>query len=273
MPGQIKKWTYRGLDPKQKEPLSIRYRIYVGKVSSKDQRETYGIWSVIAPVYKNEDDMLKGIPPTYGLIPKSPYPEKFMCGVFFEERLSPSIIAPDGTVTIAFQNFDTGNSTLFFQSNDGPKLLEKRSGFLENYLRAVFMIFLRIILLAGLGASAGALLSMPVAVFFVISYLLFGMAATFVVDIERDFAYDIDALENYETLTDTIARRASHALLTVVIPMQKFEASDSVADGELIEFSFITKFIFEIFIIRGLPIFALAAYLYKRREIGLVIKK
>ena len=61
--------------------------------------------------------------------------------------------------------------------------------------------------------------------------------------------------------------------MTVVIPMQKFEVSDTIADGELIELSFIGRFIIEIFVLRGLPIFAMAIYLYKRREIGLIIRK
>ncbi len=271
--GQFKSWDYRGLDPKQDTPLSFRYRIYVGKVSSKDQRETLGMWGAYAPVYGNEEDQKKGLPPKYELISKTNYPESFMCGVFFEDRVSPAVVRPDGSATMAFQNFDPGKSALFFQPDDGPKLLERRSGFLENYLRGVFMVFLRIVLLAGLGASAGALFSMPVAVFIVASYLLFGMAATFVIDIERDFNYDDEELAAFESAFETVARKASHALLTVVIPMQNFEVSDTVADGELVETGFIARFFGEIFLLRGLPIFALAAYLYKRREIGLVVRK
>lgn len=271
--GQFKEWNYKGLDPKQKNNLYFRYRIYVGKISSKDQRETVGLWGAYAPIYESEEDAKKGLPPKYVLIPKTPTPETFMCGVFSEDKLSPVIIKNDGTATMAFQNLDNESATLFFQPQDGPKLLERKTSFLNNYLRAVFMIFLRIVLLAGLGASAGALFSMPVAVFIVLSYLTFGMAASFIIDIERDFSYDEDELVALESFTETLARKVSHALLSVIIPMQKFEVSDTVANGELIEFKFMAKFLLEIFLIRGLPLFALASYLYKRREIGLVVKK
>jgi hypothetical protein len=135
------------------------------------------------------------------------------------------------------------------------------------------MIFFRLVLLSGLGASAGGLLSMPVAVFFVISYLVFGIAATFVVSIEKSFDFDIEALEQSEAFHETASRYASHALLAVIIPIQKFEVSDTIAEGELIELSFIRRFIMDVFLLRGLPVFALAIFLYKRREIGLIIRK
>ncbi|HPN84453.1 MAG TPA: hypothetical protein PK821_03855, partial [Victivallales bacterium] len=195
--GSIKTWEYKGLNPKREEPLSLRYRLYVGKVSSKDQRETYGIWSARAQIYENGEKPTQDGKPKYGMIAKSPYPERFMCGVFLEERISPAIVDSDGTAVMGFLNADQEGSPLFFQPGDGPKLLERRCSFLENYLRAVMMIFLRIILLAGLGASAGAIFSMPVAVFMVISYLLLGIATTFVVGVERDFGYDLEELEKF----------------------------------------------------------------------------
>jgi hypothetical protein len=274
--GDIRLWTFRGLDPKQKNLLFLRYRIYVGKVSSKDQRETMGIWGARAPIYEDEEKDKPDNPkkePRYEIVAKSPHPEQIMCGVFIEQRLSPAVIDPEGKVTIAFTNLDTGGSPLFFQPGDGPKLMEKRTGFFQNYIRAVFMIFLRIVFLAGLGASAGGLLSMPVAVFLVISYLIIGIAATFIIGIEKTFDFDTEELEKVESALESASRYTSHALMTVVIPMQKFEVSDTIADGELIELSFIGRFIIEIFILRGLPIFALAIYLYKRREIGLIIRK
>ena len=271
--GNFREWKYKALDPLQKSPLSFRYRIYVGKVSSKDQRQTLGIFGAYVPFYENEEDAKKGKEPKYELIPKTSEPESFMCGVFLEDKISPVIIRKDGTARIAFQNLDPEKASLFFQPNDGPKLLEPKVSFFQNYLRAAFVIFLRIILLAGLGASAGGLFSMPVAVFIVISYLIFGISASFVIDIERDFGYDEEALRASESLWETAARQTSHGILAVIIPMQKFEVSDTVADGELIEFSFIAKFFTEIFLIRGLPLFVVAVYLYKRREIGLIVKK
>jgi hypothetical protein len=273
--GDIKLWTFRGLDPKQKNLLFLRYRIYVGKISSKDQREAMGIWGARIPIYEDKDVDKQGGKkgPRYAIVAKSPYPEQIMCGVFLEQRLSPAVIDPGGKVTIAFTNLDTGGSPLFFQPGDGPKLMEKRTGFFQNYLRAVFMIFLRIVFLAGLGASAGGLLSMPVAVFLVISYLIIGISAAFIIGIEKTFDFDTEELEKVESASESVSRYASHALMTVVIPMQKFEVSDTIADGELIELSFIGRFIIEIFVLRGLPIFAMAIYLYKRREIGLIIRK
>jgi hypothetical protein len=277
-PGQsnTKKWDFKGLNTEIKTPLYFRYRTYVGKISSKDQRETAGIWSVrlLVPKDENVKDRKPGeeVAMKEIFIPKSQYPERLMCGVFHEIALSPGTIDKDGVVTVAFTNFDIEGKPVFFQAADGPKLLIKTGSFLENYLRAVFMIFLKLLFLAGLACAAGGLLSMPTAVFVVLSYLLLGIFATFVIDIESQYSDD-EELSQLEEWHETVGRVVSHTLLWGIIPMHKFEVTDEVANGELIETKFIAKTFFEFFILRGLPIFLVGIWLYRRREMGTIIQK
>ena len=275
-PSNTRKWDFKGLGTDIKTPLYFRYRAYVGKISSKDQRETAGIWSVrlSVPADENVKERKPGeeVAMKEILIPKSQYPERLMCGVFHEIALTPGAIDKEGLVSVAFTNFDREGKPVFFQAADGPKLLIKTGSFLENYLRAVFMIFLKLLFLAGLACAAGGLLSMPTAVFVVLSYLLLGIFATFVIDIESQYS-DSEELAQMEEWHETVGRVVSHTLLWGIIPMHKFEVTDDIANGELIETKEIAKTFFEFFILRGLPIFLVGIWLYRRREMGTIIQK
>lgn len=273
-PSNTRKWNFKGLGTDIKTPLYFRYRTYVGKISSKDQRETAGIWTVrlLVPADENVKDRKPGeeVAMMEIFIPKSQYPEKIMCGVFHEIPLSPGTIDKEGVVTVAFTNFDLEGKPVFFQPGDGPKLLIKTGSFLENYLRSVFMIFLKLLFLAGLACAAGGLLSMPTAVFVVLSYLLIGIFATFVIDADSSSEEEPSQLGKFQ---EVVGRIAGQSLLWVIIPMHKFEVTDEVSNGELIEGKFIAKTFFEFFILRGLPIFLVGIWLYRRREVGTVVQK
>ncbi len=274
-PSNRKLWEFKGVPNNLGKPLYFRYRMYIGKISSKDQRETEGIWFFKATVPTEDPSKRKPgeeVQMTEITVSKSQYPERQMCGVFHEMPLFPEFVDKDGTVWVSFANFDREGKPLYFQAADGPKLLVEAGKFWENYLRAVFIIFLKLLFLAGLACTAGGLLSMPTAVFFVFSYLFIGICASYIINIETEFG-DEDELIQYEAWHETASRIVSHAILWGVIPMQKFEVSDSVARGELIEISVMARIIFEFLILRGVPIFLLGILIYRIREMGLIIRK
>ena len=270
-----KVWFYKNLPVELKAPLYLRYRVYVDKISSKDQRETYGVWHVAVAGKADKQDVKPGAVAdakkdkdaelvTYWQ-PRSYYPEKIMCGVFNEITLKPTVVTPDGTVTISFTNLDQAGKNLHFQVPDGPKMLIRVAGFFENYARAVFLILLQIVVLTALACAASSVLSMPTAIFMVVSYLLFGTFSTFLVGAGIDVP-DIG-------ITDYFAYYLSIILLWLVIPLQVFDMSSLVSNGELIELSLMSKIFLKFFIVKGLPLFLLGIWLYRRRELGLVIRK
>ena len=59
----------------------------------------------------------------------------------------------------------------------------------------------------------------------------------------------------------------------MIIPLQRFEVTGLVANGELIEFAMIGRLILSYLILRALPLFAFGILLYRRREMGLIIRK
>ena len=273
-----RQWTYKDMQAGSTAPLFLRYRVYVGKVSSKDQRQTMGLWGAQMHVPESQFKQ-EGLKKTNAkkklktvFAARSSYPEKIACGVFNEIVLPPYIIAPDGSAMVAFTNYDPQKKTLFFQVGDGPKLLKKVTGFPENYARGIFMIFVKLLFLTGLSCAVGGILSAPVAIFAVVSYLLFGAFSTYLVGIQEKML-SLGGPPQSETLQEMIGNLLSNLMVFIIIPMQNFEVSDILSGGELIEVSFMARVIFMNLILKGVPLLCIGILLYRKRELGLVVRK
>jgi len=262
--GASRPWEYANLPVgmKKNRPIYLRWRTYVNKVSSEDQRMTRGMWAVWVAAPVKKADKNRPVEQQLYQVPLSSQPEQFLTGVFHEKVLKATCIQDNGTVKIAFLNVDPKASGLFFQPNDGPKLLIKISGFSQNFFRGMIVMFIQLAVLAGLACAAASAMSMPTAVFIVISYLMFGSFATFMAGTSA-----------FGSAANHIGYTVGNILLMIVIPIQNFEISSFIANGELIEISYIWGIIWKYFILRGLPIYLFGIWLYWRRELGLVIKK
>ncbi len=270
-PGGDRIWAYKSLPVGFDRPLYFRYRAYVSKVSSESQRLTRGWWGVRIAEPETEEkkpdsvferEKLNQKKYKYSFHPMTSYPEQIMSGTFLEKDLPPMVIDPNGEVVISFENHDPMGAALCFQKADGPKLLIKYTGFTQNYFRAVLVIFMQLVILAGLACAAASVLSMPTAVFVVISYLMFGSCATFMA-----------GSSFFGGAADYVGYYVGKVVLIAVIPMQEFEVTHLVSNGELIEWIFIGKLFLTYFVLRALPLFLIGMWLYWRREMGLVIRK
>ena len=266
--GSQRLWVYTGLPAKLDQPISLRYRPYVGKVDSKDQRITRLQWFLGIPMkprdagnnvfqkQKNRYDL--------ALTPLSAAPEQQLSGVFHEKTLRPEwgFVTPDRKVYVAVANFDPGKSLHYYQPMDGPKLLIPVCGFFANYCRAIIVAALAIVMLCAISCAFGGFLTMPTAIFVVASYLMFGSFSLFLTD-EEFFV---------ESAMDRFGQFVAHCLLAVIVPLQEFEFSTLVAGGELISFGSIWHLIWFYGFCRVAPLVLLGVWLYRRRELGLVLR-
>ncbi len=268
---QLRQFRFSNLPRDLNQPLYLRYRPYVGKVSSEKQRMTRTMLLAGVPRITGEEagkgaNVFQSGPRGYEVtfLQLSQFPEQIMSGEFHEKVLLPEwkLITPDNEVLIGYVNYDDSQTSQFLQPADGPMLLIKVTGFLENYLRAVLVIALELLILSGLACAFGGFLTLPTAIFVVISYLLFG-----------SFAVYMSGLSYISGMADSIGQGIARVLLWVVIPLQAFEVTGVVANGELIEFSLIGRLFLYYFVYRALPWFLFGIYMYWRRELGLVIRK
>ena len=266
--GNTKIWRFSGLPADLQEPLYLRYRSYVGRIHHEGQRMTNGMWAVRVPLRKEEKGNEFQAGKTLGFqtfwTALSAQPESIRTGVFNEKTLRGEwrLVAPDGTLEVGFQNLDPRGQKLFFQPADGPKILLKVAGFGENYCRCILVMFLELVILTGLACAAAAFLTMPTAIFTVISYMLFGSFASYMAETGVSGG-----------AADYIGYYVGKLILIVVIPLQKFSVTEMVSQGELIEMSFIGGMILSYLILRALPLFLFGIWMYRRREMGLVIRK
>ena len=103
---------------------------------------------------------------------------------------------------------------------------------------------------------------MPTAIFVEVAYLLFGSFSVYMTN------------QSYlNGAADQIGLFVAKLLLIVVIPLQAFEHTNALAGGELIEWSLIWNLFWYYFLCRAVPLLLLGIYFYRRRELGLVIRK
>ena len=122
---------------------------------------------------------------------------------------------------------------------------------------------IQLLLLSALACAFGGFLTMPTAVFMVVSYLLFGSFSMILAD--SDFYA--------ESGFDKLGQGLAGWILKVVIPLQRFDVTDMLAGGELIEYGFIARLFLQYFVLRGVPLFLLGIWLYRRRELGAAVRK
>ena len=185
--------------------------------------------------------------------------------------LNPAIVNDAHEAIIGFVNLDPQGKSVFFQLADGPKLLVRVTGFEGNYIRAILMIALKLIFLAGLGCAAGGIFSAPVAIFVTAAYLLIGIFSSNLIGLEEP-APRTGKL-SLEDIHDIVGRSVSEVSLVFVNPIHHFEVSDKLADGELIEWRYIARIFTRFLVVKGLPLFVIGVWLYRRRELGLVVRR
>ncbi len=271
-PGRQRAWRFEHLPRDPGKPLFLRYRPYVGKVSSERQRMTRVHWFVGVPRPQQADAENAGTaaPKTAGrreyfMYPLTQTPEQVMSGEFHERMLRGEwgVVTPDNEVMLCVFNADPVQANHYYQPADGPKLLIKVTGFFGNYARGVLVLAMQIVLMAALSCAFGGFLTLPTAVFVTSSYLLFGAISIFMTD--RDYYIN--------GATDRVGQFVARWLLKVVIPLQAFDVTDLIAGGELVEWGNIWFLTWFYLLCRALPLVLIGIYFYWRRELGLAIRK
>ncbi len=270
-PGGMQQWYYNTLPKSYSGPVFVRYKIYSGSLFSKDQKMALGMWLLryVQVIYdENSGEEPKKVIDRREYQIQKP-PEQIVCGIYNEFVVNGETLIYDGDAYLRFANLgQPGADTLHFQVTDSPRLLIKQVSFLNNYVRAAFTTALGIFALGLIASSAAAFLSMPTAVFITLSYVLTGMFSSYIISSIDATSEGIDV-----NLLDAIGTCTGRVMMSLLIPVQSFFVSGSLATGELIEYSLIAHLLIFNIILKGLPLCLLGIYLYWRREAALAMKQ
>ena len=140
------------------------------------------------------------------------------------------------------------------------------TSFLNNYLRAVFVLFLGIAAVALVSSALAAYFTLPTSVFLAASYGLLCVFAVYLLGSMADMGDDL-------SMGDRLARALSEGVFFLLIPVRDFFLTTELATGQLIDFARIGHLIFYNLVLRGLPLFLAGMLLYSRRELALAVKR
>jgi len=92
------------------------------------------------------------------------FDRKDLIRTFYEIEVPAAAVAEDGYLAVGFLNVPLNNTVVIFPPKDGLEVLYKADTFTGNFLKAVLLIFFRLIFLAVFGILASTFLSFPVAI-------------------------------------------------------------------------------------------------------------
>ncbi|MFC1737653.1 ABC transporter permease [Planctomycetota bacterium] len=250
-PGYELRWDFQNLrifDPNQSLYLRYKYDVSVNPVDL----QVKGAW-LIGDLRQLE----------YGIMPKTPVREfvrKDLIRTFHEIKFPADVIADDGYLAVAFLNMPDNPTTVIFPP-DGLEVLYKADTFTANYIRAAFLILLRLIFLACLGILASSFLSFPVAILLCLAVFTAAVLSGFV-------------LESFNFVTDNFSKISSLLLRPIVhlLPQfDKFNPTKFLIPARLLSWAFLVKAAGLMVCLKAVLLFVFAVLIFSFREIAKVI--
>lgn len=157
-PGGMVIWEFENV-----KPLDANDNLYISFKFDASQVPTdkllNGVWYIgdYRQVQYGQEQMKT---PIYAV------PRKDVVKTNREFQIPASAVAADGYLAVVFYNEPENNTTIIFSEEDGLEVLYKAGSFSENYVRAVLVIFSRLVFFAVLGVSLTTWLGFPVAILF-----------------------------------------------------------------------------------------------------------
>jgi hypothetical protein len=170
-------------------------------------------------------------------------------------------VADDGYLAMSFQNVPLNNTVVIFPLEDGLEVLFKADSFTSNFIKAVGLIFIRLVFLAALAVFAGSFLSFPVAVLLCLAVFTMANMSGFI-------------NESFEFLGENINKVYYYSLKQIINLLPGFDQdspSKFLVPARLISWSLMAKLGFLTVCVKALPLALLSLVIFGLREIAKVI--
>jgi len=185
-------------------------------------------------------------------------PRKDLIRASREFEVPAQVLARDGYLAVAFHNEVLNDTAVIFPIEDGFEVLYKADGFTANFMRAVIMVFVRLLFLAAMGIFAGSFLSFPVAVMLCLVVFLTGTVSGFVLDSFGYMGGHLSLIYDY-----------SLKLLVQVLPQfDKINPTGFLVAGRLIPWSLVAWTAVVLIGIKAMILLAIGLWIFRSREIA-----
>ena len=162
---------------------------------------------------------------------------------------------------MAFLNDPLNNTAVIFPFEDGLELLYKADTFTANFIRAVLLIFVRLIFLAALAVFAGSFLSFSVAILLCIAVFTMTNMSGFIGE-----SFDVVGGNVSPVYTWFL-----QPILSLLPHFDKFDSSQFLVPARLLSWSLLAWISFSTLCLRALVLVILSLLIFTYREIAKVI--
>ena len=155
-PGGTVLWEFKNVKPLQAD-ANIFVKFKFNASNNPPDKNVYGVWYV--GDYRQVKSGQPKLQTQIYVIPRKDVVESP-----HEFEVPVDAVAGDGYLAVVFYNEPMNETTVIFPVEDGLEVLYKASSFGNNFLRAIAVIFTRLIFFAALGVSLSTWLGFPVAI-------------------------------------------------------------------------------------------------------------
>ncbi len=252
-PGGMVIWEFYNVKPfDANETLFIRLKFNASQTTPDNQ--LYGVWYV-------GDYRQVQYAPEMAKTPIYAVPRKDVVKTVREFQVPADAVAADGYLAVVFYNEPANNSTIIFSEDEGLEVLYKAGSFTNNYLRAVLVIFSRLVFFAVLGVSLTTWLGFPVAILFCFVVFFTGVINGFVTN---SFDYIAGPLQVLYKFT----------LKPLIWLLPKFDENYNInkyiIDAKLINAGFLAMALVSL-VVKAVILLVAGFIIFARRELARVI--
>lgn len=188
------------------------------------------------------------------------FERKDLIRTFHELEIPGDAVAEDGYLGIEFINHPINNTVVIFPPEDGLEVLYKAGSYTSNYIKAVLLLFLRLIFLACFGILTSSILSFPIALLACFVMLLLSHISGFLLS-----AIELSSISHF-IYDYTIA------FLVKLIPRFDLNStSDFLIGGRLITWKLLGNVFVAMVLVKSLIVLLLSLVIFKFREIAKII--
>ena len=186
---------------------------------------------------------------------------KDLIRTFREFAVPADAVARDGYLAIAFQNVPLNDTVVIFPLEDGLEVLYKADSFTANFVRAILLIFIRLIFLAALAVFAGSFLSFPVAILLCLSVFTMANMSGFIA-------------ESYDVVGAGPGGLYSYVLKPLIMLLPEFDQvspSKFLVPARLLSWPLLGWLGFTTVCLKTLPLAIMSLLIFTYREIAKVV--
>jgi hypothetical protein len=186
---------------------------------------------------------------------------KDLIRTFREFQVPADAVASDGYLALAFLNVPLNDTVVIFPLEDGLEVLYKADTFTANFVRAVLLIFTRLVFLAALAIFAGSFLSFPVAILLCLAVFTMANMSGFIA-------------ESFDVVGAGVTSFYSYVLKPIIMLMPEFDQlspSKFLVPARLLSWSLLARLSFSTVCLKAIPLAIFSLLIFTYREIAKVI--